>query len=437
MSKPPFRVLRTRTGAVCCAVLCVVLPTIARAELYINEVFYDPPSSPDSPREYIELRGTPGFSLSNYYLLFIENEDNVTHTGGAGNVDTLFDLNGRTVGSNGFLTLRQKNGLFSVDPGATNLINTGSGTGWGSSSTTSSIGAWDQGGEGEIENGGFTAMLIHNNGAAINPASLLGSDLDVGNDGLDDLVTGGEYWQLQNVGTGLDWTIVDAIGIHSEFGEAANGRLYAPINFGPEATSNVEPGATYVGTDFEIEFIARWGNSTGQTADDWHITNVTDNAASGCQSSTDLRQSGDPHPANDGNPSTPPPQPPTLESNKNVPYGTQLTNTLGRPNLIFGDYNKDGHVDAADYTVWRDALNQTGTDLADLPADANHNYVVDEADYLIWKDNFGTPRASIGAGAGSFAATSPLAPVGIPEPASIALAVVGLLVMTAAARRSG
>jgi hypothetical protein len=425
--------------AICCAVLClcVVLSATAYAELYINEIFYDPPSSPDSPREYIELRGTPGMSLNDCYLLFIENEDNVTHSGGAGNVDTLFDLNGYTVGSNGFLTLRQKSNLFSVDPGATNLINSGSGAGWGSSSSTSSIGAWDEGGEGEIENGGFTAMLIHNNGATINPATLLGSDLDFGNDGLDDLVTGGEHWQLQNTETGLDWTIVDAIGIHSEFGEAATGRLYAPINFGPEATSNIEAGATYVGTGFEIELIARWGNSTGQTPDDWHITNVTDNAASGSQGATDLRQSGDPHPANDGNPSTPPPQPPMVESNNGVPYGTQLTNTLGRPNFIFGDYNKDGHVDAADYTVWRDTLSETGTDVADLPADANHNYVVDDADYLIWKQNFGSPGANGGGGAGSLTATSTVGPVGVPEPASIGLVVIGLVAMAAAYRRSG
>jgi hypothetical protein len=53
-----------------------------------------------------------------------------------------------------------------------------------------------------------------------------------------------------------------------------------------------------------------------------------------------------------------------------------------------GDYNRDGCVDAADYTVWRDTLGLT------VPiytgADGNGDGVIDQADYLLWRSNFGS-----------------------------------------------
>jgi len=67
---------------------------------------------------------------------------------------------------------------------------------------------------------------------------------------------------------------------------------------------------------------------------------------------------------------------------------------------LFGDYNNDGSVDAADYTTWRDALEHGGP-LANETATPG---VVDEADYVVWKDHFGQL-----AGAGASAA--------VPEPA--------------------
>jgi hypothetical protein len=52
-----------------------------------------------------------------------------------------------------------------------------------------------------------------------------------------------------------------------------------------------------------------------------------------------------------------------------------------------GDYNGDGSVDSADYTVWRDTLGATGTGLA---ADGNGDGVVDNLDYNVWRSGFGT-----------------------------------------------
>jgi len=55
--------------------------------------------------------------------------------------------------------------------------------------------------------------------------------------------------------------------------------------------------------------------------------------------------------------------------------------------LAQGDYNRNGIVDAADYTVWRNNLGMTPATFAD--GDGSGNGVVDGADYTIWKQNFG------------------------------------------------
>ncbi|MEO1495753.1 MAG: PEP-CTERM sorting domain-containing protein [Planctomycetota bacterium] len=59
----------------------------------------------------------------------------------------------------------------------------------------------------------------------------------------------------------------------------------------------------------------------------------------------------------------------------------------GLPNVLRNpmDYNGDGTVDVADYTVWRDSDGQTG---AGLPADGNGSGTVDVDDYDNWVTNF-------------------------------------------------
>jgi Type I phosphodiesterase / nucleotide pyrophosphatase len=60
-----------------------------------------------------------------------------------------------------------------------------------------------------------------------------------------------------------------------------------------------------------------------------------------------------------------------------------------------GDYNLDGAVDGADYTVWRDTLGST----TDLRADGDGNGIVEEADFKFWRDRFGKDKASKAAAA--------------------------------------
>jgi predicted outer membrane repeat protein len=54
---------------------------------------------------------------------------------------------------------------------------------------------------------------------------------------------------------------------------------------------------------------------------------------------------------------------------------------------VAGDYNNDGIVNAADYTVWRDSLGGTVTPYS--VGDGNGDGVVDQDDYYIWAENYG------------------------------------------------
>jgi hypothetical protein len=58
-----------------------------------------------------------------------------------------------------------------------------------------------------------------------------------------------------------------------------------------------------------------------------------------------------------------------------------------------GDFDENGHVDAADYVVWRDSMGQTGPGLA---ADGNGDEIIDGVDYTIWRAHFGKAAGSSG-----------------------------------------
>ena len=89
-------------------------------------------------------------------------------------------------------------------------------------------------------------------------------------------------------------------------------------------------------------------------------------------------------------------------------YQLQLAATALSFTLL-GDYNLDGTVDAADYSVWRNSLGQVGANLA---ADGDRDGRIDADDYALWKSHFGTSGSGSGGidGGGS-----------VPEPASLAL----------------
>jgi hypothetical protein len=77
-------------------------------------------------------------------------------------------------------------------------------------------------------------------------------------------------------------------------------------------------------------------------------------------------------------------------------FGGFLFDTLFEPNLtlpLAGDYNRDDHIDAADYVVWRGADGQTGYF---LPADGNGDNLIDGDDYDEWRANYGAAANGTG-----------------------------------------
>jgi hypothetical protein len=72
------------------------------------------------------------------------------------------------------------------------------------------------------------------------------------------------------------------------------------------------------------------------------------------------------------------------------------------PAAIFGDYNQDGTVNAADYTVWRNTLGQSGL-TPYSGADGDGDGTVDADDYGVWKSHFGMTLPGAGGSAQSAA----------------------------------
>ncbi|MGL4513748.1 MAG: lamin tail domain-containing protein [Lacipirellulaceae bacterium] len=100
-------------------------------------------------------------------------------------------------------------------------------------------------------------------------------------------------------------------------------------------------------------------------------------------------------------------------------YGLEKTDAANRfefyvSPLLPGDFNDDGHVNAADYTVWRDLVGNRVT--AWSSADGDGDGLVGQADLSVWRTHYGQSRAASTASAA------------VPEPTAA-----GLLVVAAAA----
>ena len=79
-----------------------------------------------------------------------------------------------------------------------------------------------------------------------------------------------------------------------------------------------------------------------------------------------------------------------------------------------GDFNQDGFVDAADYTLWQD---NRGLDIAILGGNASSGPIISNADYTLWKQFFQTLE------------TENLGAHSVPEPNSLLTALTGLLLL--------
>lgn len=106
-------------------------------------------------------------------------------------------------------------------------------------------------------------------------------------------------------------------------------------------------------------------------------------------------------------------------ANFTINYGTGNNSSITISNItsidagaLIGDYNNNGSVDAADYTIWRNNVGNPGNTLQNRDP-ANGTGVVGPGDYASWKANFGA------GGGGSLAVTN------VPEPSAVALLLMG------------
>ena len=227
-----------RWGVFC----CLALAWAAQAQIYINEVFFNP-AGLDAPNEYIELRGLPNYILSNgTYFVAVNGSSNAN----PGTLQNIFDLSGRAMGGDGFLLLLQNSNSYTVSPNATILVNT-NGPGWGSGSS-SAVGHRGSNGQTDLEHPSITFFLIQTTNA---PS--FKNDIDPDNSGTPH----GPDWAA--------WTVLDSVGIlgRNGLGDIA----YGAINFRRNVAATAS--GTIVPVTFTPDYVGRWQNSTGSAASDW------------------------------------------------------------------------------------------------------------------------------------------------------------------------
>ncbi|WP_442481685.1 autotransporter-associated beta strand repeat-containing protein [Aeoliella sp. SH292] len=93
--------------------------------------------------------------------------------------------------------------------------------------------------------------------------------------------------------------------------------------------------------------------------------------------------------------------------------------TLAVVQALAGDFNGDGIVNLADYTVWRDVLGSV-EDAQSLAGNGTGDNIVDATDYLLWRANFGSTLENV-----TFASQQ------VPEPGTLVLACAMVVAATA------
>lgn len=112
--------------------------------------------------------------------------------------------------------------------------------------------------------------------------------------------------------------------------------------------------------------------------------------------------------------------PPVSELGEFISANMEAIN-FDAPARVNGDFNNDGQVDAADFTLYRDNHGSEDDDIAD----ANEDGMIDDDDAVIWRMNFDAPLEL-----NSLAASN-----AVPEPASMLLAISAGLALVVAVRK--
>lgn len=238
--------LKSRTAGICLVAILGASPRM-QAALYLNELLFNP-AGEDAPFEFVELRGQPNALLPEHTCLVAVEGDAGANPGTLQNV---FDLSGRHIGGNGFLLLLQKNSPFVGAPGATVLVNSDDGNGWGSGSG-SSVGHRGEADQTDLENPSVTFFLIE-----CPEVPEVGDDIDADDDGAPD----GDTFP--------SWTILDSIGVLDNDG--AGDIAYGAVTFRRDAPpgDGALASGTVVPVPFTPGYLARRGHTIGHDPTDW------------------------------------------------------------------------------------------------------------------------------------------------------------------------
>jgi hypothetical protein len=111
------------------AALLALAGSASAQQPFISEIFINPPGSPDSGRESIEITGQPNQSLAGFKLVIVEGDILVNAVlpplgqRPAGTVDVILDLSAYTLGSNGVLLIRDTTRVLEPAPASgTNVV---------------------------------------------------------------------------------------------------------------------------------------------------------------------------------------------------------------------------------------------------------------------------------------------------------------------------
>ena len=223
--------------------------TSLSAQLYINEIMVQPPSSGSSAKqdneELIEIRGVANSTIAaNTYLIQVEGDE--TDPGdiesSSNNAGGIIDLSGKTIGSNGTLVILTTGHPYTISSETTQLLDVT---------------------DGNLEDPTHTFFLINTNGNNVEDdggtsrsAPHSNHDLDENNDGIIDT----KFTSA--------WTFMDGISIIDN--DDSNEYGYAEVIFSKKPSNSTiykSSTATLVDTsNQQFRYFARIGNSTGYKA---------------------------------------------------------------------------------------------------------------------------------------------------------------------------
>ena len=221
--------------------------TSLSAQLYINEIMVQPPSSTTSPKqdneELIEIRGAAGATIAdNTYLIQVEGDSSdpgdMESGGGQGGI---INLSGKVLGSNGTLVILTTGHPYTVSSETTVLLDVT---------------------DGNLEDPSNNFFLINTNGNSVEDdggtsrsAPHSNHDLDENNDGIIDA----KFTDA--------WTFMDGISILKD---SSTMYAYAEVIFARTTSGKTikkSTTSTLVDTsNQQFRYFARIGNSTGYKA---------------------------------------------------------------------------------------------------------------------------------------------------------------------------